>query len=568
MKSSNKKGVLKQILIVALIIFFILVLLPIFSDQNTDLSFVNEPTDNSVYYLPVVSTTDIHGYFVDISSGTENTYQYRLGYIANIINDIRKEGDILLVDTGDLYQGEVLSGKLDGQPIRAYLDLMKYDALCLGNHEFDWGVENVTDHDATIGSYDLGPEIKGEGNIPILCWNLYDKENGEKVDFTKDYIIVSKKAQNENGDEKTLKVAVIGYINDYSSSISKKLIDDYEIKEEDINEIEKTAAKLEANNEADITVLICHVSPEDMNELVLPDSSIDLVVCGHSHKTDTGNLSNGVPYILAGSYGEYYATATLSIHDKEVNCIDQQIVSVMKNLNNLYDNELNDECLDDDVMEISKASINIIKESNPDLLEQLGYITTNLSNHKLEGSVGENIVTNWAASMLANCVGADVGIINSTGVRSEIILKKDENKHYITGADIYSMLPFNDNILEYKITYEQLLELCSQIRLNDHSYLGISGVTVNYKDGDSTKPVTLYLGNEKLYDNGWVVDKNKTVKVAVSSYVAEFDNLCFVNLSPVNKGVVENKSIIDYLRKNYAPDSEILVDTESHKHAK
>lgn len=547
--------------------------------NSTDKNFINGLDDT--YYLPVISTTDIHGYMVDISSGDESSYQYRLSYIANEINKIRKQNDVVLVDTGDCYQGSVLSGKLDGQPILAYLDMMNYDAVCLGNHEFDWGLDATIDPDGTIAAYDLSETdrnkdtgdnaIKGEGDVPVLCWNLYDRATGEKSDFTQDYVIVNKTAKSSDGQEKPLKVAILGYINDYSSSISKNLIADYEIRESDISAVEEAARNLEASGEADVSILVSHVSPDELDELVEENSAIDLVVCGHSHKTDAGELSNGVDYILGGCNGKSYASAILAVtEDNQIEFCDKQVKSVTKDVRNLYDNEDNDGNLDDAVMEISRVTIDMVNKEYPEVMEKLGYITIDISDDDLDGSIGENVATNWAASMVANVVDADVGVINSTGVRSEILLSKGEKSHYVTGADIYNMFPFDGAIRLYSLTYEQLIELCASTTLNSHSYLGISGVTAYFENGDDKSVSVLYLGNDKIYDNGWVADKNTTVKVAVPSFVAKFNNLCFKELKPLNNygNTIDNVLIIEYLRDNYGPDKEIEVDTEVHLHNK
>lgn len=46
-----------------------------------------------------------------------------------------------------------ISDLLNGKPLSQAFDFMKYDAVALGNHEFDWGLENVVDADATMMDY-------------------------------------------------------------------------------------------------------------------------------------------------------------------------------------------------------------------------------------------------------------------------------------------------------------------------------------------------------------------------------------------------------------------------------
>ena len=171
----------------------------------------------------VIETTDIHGYIMDVSAGSEDKFQYRMARIAYLVNEARNSGkydDVLLLDGGDLYQGTPVSYMTGGAVIRAMLDTMHYDAVGLGNHEFDWGVDEYAgDSDGTVAPYVLG-DYFGDPKIPVLASNLYDAVSGERVPFTKDYAIIEKAG---------LRIAVIGYIPDYRGTIMTSKIAPYSI---------------------------------------------------------------------------------------------------------------------------------------------------------------------------------------------------------------------------------------------------------------------------------------------------------------------------------------------------
>ena len=116
------------------------------------LSPTPETPPSGDYYLPLLQTTDLHGYI----TYTDNAVNYRLAYIARKADDLRgtDRSRLLLVDGGDLYQGASVSNLLDGWPVYVSLDRMGYDAVALGNHEFDWGIENMIDEDATLPAYE------------------------------------------------------------------------------------------------------------------------------------------------------------------------------------------------------------------------------------------------------------------------------------------------------------------------------------------------------------------------------------------------------------------------------
>ena len=96
----------------------------------------------------------MHGYLVDTSSGNESTFQYRMAYIANAVNEARANAEndaVLLLDGGDIYQGTPVSNLTYGNALRAAYDAMGYDAVSLGNHEFDWNVKTyAADEDLSL----------------------------------------------------------------------------------------------------------------------------------------------------------------------------------------------------------------------------------------------------------------------------------------------------------------------------------------------------------------------------------------------------------------------------------
>ena len=81
--------------------------------------------------IKVFETTDVHGYITDVSSYKEDTFEYRLAYFSKIVNDARNNDayeDVLLLDTGDIYQGTPHSNLTYGAAMRAAYDQMDYDA--------------------------------------------------------------------------------------------------------------------------------------------------------------------------------------------------------------------------------------------------------------------------------------------------------------------------------------------------------------------------------------------------------------------------------------------------------
>ena len=78
--------------------------------------------DNAEVRIRIFETSDIHGSLLDTSSAKVETFQYRLAYIAKVINDARNSGeydDVILLDGGDLYQGTPVSNLTHGGAVLA-----------------------------------------------------------------------------------------------------------------------------------------------------------------------------------------------------------------------------------------------------------------------------------------------------------------------------------------------------------------------------------------------------------------------------------------------------------------
>ena len=194
---------------------------PAGSDPVSDPEAEEETIQPGEYRLPLIETTDIHGHVVEIDNS--GNAHYRMAYIADKVLDVRGRDEsyqkdrLLLLDGGDLYQGASISNLTAGWPVYVSVDRMDYDAVTVGNHEFDWGIENTVDSDATMPDYDWKGQ-RYENKVPVVCANLY--QNGSRVPFTKDYIIVEKNAVNSDGATVTVKIGIIGFADNYAKKKS------------------------------------------------------------------------------------------------------------------------------------------------------------------------------------------------------------------------------------------------------------------------------------------------------------------------------------------------------------
>jgi 5'-nucleotidase len=165
------------------------------------------------------------------------------------------------------------------------IDAMCYDAVALGNHEFDDGIESLTER------------VKGI-NCPVLCANL-DLRSFELGQYVKPYTIVEKGG---------MKIGIIGLEADISTCVSKTISS--RIPQLDpVKETNRWAKHLRENEHCDMVILLSHQGYEEDHANAALIQGVDLVVGGHSH-TFVDDLSyvedpsgHRTPIITDGCWG-------------------------------------------------------------------------------------------------------------------------------------------------------------------------------------------------------------------------------------------------------------------------
>lgn len=511
-----------------------------------------------VYTLPVFETSDIHGHLIDVGYNDPADYQYRLAYIADIVNDIRQGHNdrTILLDGGDIYQGNVVSNLLDGQPLSAAFDAMDYDAVALGNHEFDWGIEMTTDHDGTMPDYTVDGETF-ENGIPIVCCNLYYAGTSNRVDFTKDYVILDKTAVSASGKTLPVKVAVIGYIPNYSSSIMATRINPYTIKT-GLTQVENTAKQLKQSGQADAVVLLVHEDGEDIAGDLSYNTPIDLVCGGHSHYGQAG--TSRAPYIQCSAKAQGYASAKLQFTEsKTVSVTDTKHTYITDSGYYLHDTASNKDRLDASVLSVSHDSIDRVRDA---LTYELGYITTSVNGDQIGSNDMSSTGGNWMTDLANRATGAKVSFTNSGGIRTSFYLTNGERK--ITKGDIYTIAPFGNRLFVYDIYYSDLLNILNwAVGSGKGLGLRMSGIDCYYSSG---KVNALVVDGVCIYKDGkWANGTaNRPVRVSANEFIAT-SSTPFSDMAEVSSNLVDNEAFIEVLEQEKAQSGGFLyVDKQAH----
>lgn len=258
-------------------------------------------------HLEVLHTNDTHSCIMPLNPNLADTaVAGRGGFlrrVAMIKEERAKNPDLLLIDSGDFSQGSPFYTMFKGDVEIGLMNLMGYDAVTIGNHEFDFGLENMA-------------RIFKMAKFPVVCAN-YDFTGTCVEGLVKPYVIIKR-----NG----LKIGLFGLspqlegLVDLSKCKGVTYLDPVEVGN-------RVAAELKHDKKCDVVICVSHLGwlrPDEMGDQKLLASSkdIDLVLGGHSHSYFKAlryvNNADGkaVPVDQNGKNAMYVGKLTLSFDKK------------------------------------------------------------------------------------------------------------------------------------------------------------------------------------------------------------------------------------------------------------
>jgi 5'-nucleotidase len=217
--------------------------------------------------LVVLHTNDTHSTIYPLNPNLADTLKAgRGGFIRRITmlrEERKKNPGLLLFDSGDFCQGSPYYTMYKGDVEVGLMNRMGYDAGAIGNHELDYGLENMA-------------RLFKNLNFPIVCSN-YDFADTELASIVKPYIVVKKKG---------VKIGIFALAPKLEGLVSTKNYGP--LKFLDPSEVaRKMVDVLKNQKKCDLVVCISHlgwqVSEYPCDQVIREVSGIDLVLDGHTH---------------------------------------------------------------------------------------------------------------------------------------------------------------------------------------------------------------------------------------------------------------------------------------------
>lgn len=283
------------------------------NSSNTMLSITNGTgtTDNLNPVIPANETISIFENGDYHAAIHEKSNQVGLLKYATFVKQsmLETEEDDILISNGDLWEGNYESNANYGQMLNHVIKELNYEAFNLGNHEFDWGIDNIR-------------ERQQEVKIPYLGANIVNYKTKELVDFVQPFTIV------ERGDVKVGIIGVIG-VSQWTSILST-YVDDIEFTDVETC-AKKYSDRLKTEFGCHVVVLMNHdgtdasiLSPYYELCKTSPISGAtycDAFIFGHDHISAKGYIdssTNKGPFVNSGSNGAALGHINLDIKNGKV----------------------------------------------------------------------------------------------------------------------------------------------------------------------------------------------------------------------------------------------------------
>ncbi|EAA7260216.1 bifunctional UDP-sugar hydrolase/5'-nucleotidase [Salmonella enterica] len=510
---------------------------------------------DKTYKITILHTNDHHGHFWRSEYG-----EYGLAAQKTLVDSIRKEvaqegGSVLLLSGGDINTGVPESDLQDAEPDFRGMNLIGYDAMAVGNHEFD--------NPLTV----LRQQEKW-AKFPFLSANIYQKSIGERL--FKPWAIFTRQ---------DIKIAVIGLTTDDTAKIGNpEYFTDIEFRKP-AEEANVVIQELNMNEKPDVIIATTHMGHYDNGDhgsnapgdvemaRSLPAGSLAMIVGGHSqdpvcmaseNKKQVNYVpgtpcapdkQNGIWIVQAHEWGKYVGRADFEFRNGEMKMVNYQLIPVNLKKKVTWDNGKSERVLYTPEIAENPQMLSLLtpfqNKGKAQLEVKIGSV-----NGLLEGdrSKVRFVQTNMGRVILAAQIartGADFGVMSGGGIRDSI------EAGDITYKSVLKVQPFGNIVVYADMSGKEVVDYLTavaQMKPDSGAYPQFANVSFVAKEGKLTD----------LKIKGEPVDPAKTYRMATLSFNATGgDGYPRIDNKPgyVNTGFIDAEVLKEFIQQNSPLDA-------------
>lgn len=419
------------------ILFLLLVIAPPVQAQKN--------ARREVLKLGIIHTNDTHGHLQPFRAFHEDEW----GGVARRrveIQRARADTDYywLVLDAGDVFQGTPLSNMLTGFLDLECMNQMGYDAMCLGNHEFDFGYELIRSRLLDV-------------NFHVLCSNVVDKERG--IPVAQPYAIIRR------GD---YRIGVIGLTSESLLGETHPRIKDY-VNVYPPTPIVKSLAQYLRGIGCHVVVALSHQGYDRDSAMAEAVPELDVVVGGHTHTfLEEPTLVGDVVVTQSGDWGKQLGVLKLEFERE-----DPGERFRLADLGNTYV-QLSPDLPEDDGLKAFIADYGRRFEAEMGRLVCVAAHDFPVENVRL----GENALADMVCDAMRGATDSDAVLFNGGNFRAPLSAGE------VTFGDLYAVLPYDNFLMKVPVTGAKLWEVLSFAgkQYGDGGFPQVGGMSVVYED--------------------------------------------------------------------------------------
>jgi len=415
--------------------------------------------------------------------------------MAGLRNAIADTAYTAVVSSGDFLQGGLAASLSRGQYIIDIMNTMNYDAVTLGNHEFDYKVPRMT-------------ELLSQLNAPVVCTNFF--ATGTDTPLYAPYLIKTFGKK---------KIAFVGTVTpDSQFSESYAFFDDngqqlYDLKTNEVYSLVQAAAEKARSEGADYVVVLSHLGELEQETgvnsraLIAQTKDIDALLDGHTHSVFSNvwvSASDGRKVLTAETGTKFAHVGKLLISP------DGRLSTELVSLKNITHNDSRVANTVSDVQtKVSQTTSEVLCHSPYKLMNSDAEGT--LIVRRQEMNAGDLMADAFRAAMQA-----DLGFVNGGGIRNSISIGP------VTYGDAINMAPFGNALCKGEITGAQVLQVLSRSVAHlpnlDGSFLQVSGLSFAVDQSSHVVSGVVIQNGDGTYEP---IQADKTYTFAATDYLIQ-----------------------------------------------
>ena len=470
--------------------------------------------------VTILHTNDIHTQFLPMkASWVRDKVKPEVGGMIALQSHVaemrEKYQPSILLDAGDFMTGTPLAkieveGAMGGGLVQM-MNILKYDAGTIGNHEFDDGPANIK-------------KLIELANFDLLSSNLF---------WNDDLLAPHAFKIIKSG---SVKIGIIGVaLQDLAEVVNAKNLAGVVVKDP-VKSVQKLIDQIDLKT--DLIIILSHQGHHEDVQLAEQIRGADIIVGGHSHtRLVEPDRVNGILVVQAGSKTTSLGRLTVDVKGDSVASFEYELMNTWV----------------EHIKTPQPEMAACVQSFQSTIDSEYGRTIGKLKSAWIRSSRGESNLGNFLTDVVLKSADADFAVLNSGGIR------KNLEAGPIRKLDVIEVLPFTNTIVTFECTGEQLLGLIHEnARARgraEHGMLQVSNISYRYRLDSRDRVVVT-----RPRIGGKMIEKDKLYIGATVDFVLDGQAERYFGFNPEKSkdlGILISDAVVEYIERNPEIDSRV-----------